>query len=310
MFKNKDYLTAYVSSQDENWAYMNYYFNTDNLDFYHYSLTDGESDYGTGKAKKDYDDRTTDYAIEWLEKNVSDDSFFLYVNFQSAHDPYEMPEGNSYYEDKWIPLLPRGFQESSLVLNRYDNALLFMDKQVGRMMDVLEEKGVLNNTIVIITSDHGEDLESKHDKYGHGMTVYNEEIHVPLIMYIPGVEHEDIYNNVNQIDFFPTLFDLLGYSIPKEFQGKIMRERNLIIFYIQTFRYYIGLIDDNMKIMLDMQDEKVEVYNLTEDPDELNNLVNSINYSVYLDEAMAWHSCQMKYYENKLWEKGELAPKC
>ncbi len=311
VFKDEGYLTAHVSSQNDEWAYINYYFNTDNLDFYHDSMADSEYDYGMGKARKDFDDRTANYAIDWLKNNVSDEPFFLYLNFQSAHSPhFRIPEGNSYYDDEWIPFLTMDFQDYVLVVNRYDNALLFIDKQIQRIIDVIEKKGEMNNTIIIITSDHGEDLEGQHDQYGHGMSIYDEEIHIPFIMYIPGIGHKDIYDNVAQIDLFPTIFDLLGYSIPEEFQGKVMRKNSLIISYIQSYRYYMGLIDNDMKIILDMHDEEIELFNLTEDPQELNNLVGSVNHSVYFNELMEWYLCQLDYYDKELWTKGELAPKC
>ena len=310
VLKDEGYSTAYFGSQDDNWAYINYYWNTSNLDVYRPSLADGEYDYGGGKAKKDYDEKTSRDAIEWL--NETEESFFLYVNFQAPHKPYSYPEDvkNSYFlPDNPEPIYTdviRGKPNH----NRYDNAVRYADRQFGKIVDFIESEGKMNNTVIVFTTDHGEDLLHRHNESGHGMSVYNEEMHVPLVLYIPGVEHQDIYDNVAQIDFFPTLFDLLDYSTPEEFQGKIMRENNRIIFYIQSFRYMIGSIKDNIKLIFDMHGEEIEVYNLTEDPEELNDLVDSIDYSKYFNVTMSWYSCQMEYYDLELWNEGIIVPDC
>jgi len=194
--------------------------------------------------------------------------------------------------------------------NRYDNAVRYADRQFGRIVDFIEEDGKLNNTIIVFTTDHGEDLLRRHGSSGHGMSIYNDEMHVPFVLYIPGQEHQDIYDNVAQVDFFPTLFDLLGYSNPEEFQGKIMKKNNRVLFYLQSFRYMIGSIKDNMKILFNMHDETIEIYNLSEDPGELNDLIDSIDSSKYFNATMGWYSCQMEYYDLELWNEGVLAPEC
>jgi len=310
VLKDEKYSTAYFGSQDDNWAYINYYWNTSNLDAYYPSLADGEYDYGSGKAKKDYDENTSRDAIEWL--NETNGSFFLYVNFQAPHKPYFYPDDkeNSFF----LPDIPESVLTDIIPTpanhNRYDNAVRYADRQFGKIVDFIEDNGKMNNTIIVFTTDHGEDLLYRHNESGHGMSIYNEEMHVPLVLYIPGQEHRDIYDNVAHIDFFPTLFDLLNYSVPEEFQGKVMRKNNRIILYLQSFRYMIGSIKDNIKIIFDMQNEEIEVYNLTEDPEELSNLVDFIDYSKNFNATMSWYSCQMEYYDLELWNEGVIVPDC
>jgi arylsulfatase A-like enzyme len=287
IFKEENYTTGYFSSQDDRWQGTNNYYNFDNLDTYSYSKTDGKIDYGFGYAEKDHDHKTANKAIAWLNE-TSSKPFFLYLNFQATHNPNAYPKGYDY------------FKPEDEKINKYDNALRYVDEQVGRIINELENLNLTNNTIIAITSDHGHDLKERHDASGHGFTIYNEELVVPAIAFLPNVPPTIVEERVSHIDFIPTLIDLLGHKIPEEFQGEIMKDGRPLYFAIQSHKYKIGMIDQELKVILDMNKKLIEVYNLTEDPNELNKL-DSRKFTNKILKLLFWHHCQIDHYKKEKW---------
>ncbi len=307
-----NYTSLYISSQDDNWANMINYYNLDTLDFYHYSLSDGTYDYGSGNARKDYDEDATKVVIEKLED--VDSPFFLYVNFQGSHYPYSYPENNSLFSDDEVSLFTNYFYidetdyESSL--NRYDNSIFYVDAQVGLILDYLEDKNLFEDTIIVITSDHGEILEPRHGNLRHGFGVYEEEVNVPLMIYFPGKEPEIVEERVRHLDVVPTILDIANISLSKEFQGEHMTKSKEIFLVTQIQTFKLGLIKNNVKYVLDGLNYVSEVYDLINDPDEQNNLVKTpkdekFYYSKYGYILYRWYNCQVKYYEKEKYLKGK-----
>ncbi len=301
IFKDEGYTTGYFSSQDDRWQSMDKYYDFENLDVYSYSLTDGLTDYGSGVAKKDYDHKTTEKAINWLNERDKEKPFFLYLNFQATHNPNAYPSENSYFKpDDGTPSIITNYDEKGV--NKYNNALRYVDEQIGEVYSFLKENGLDNNTIIAITSDHGHDLENRHDIVGHGNSIYNEELVVPAIVSIPDVVPSVVEDDVSHIDFVPTLIDLLGYPIPDEFQGETMKKGRPIFFVAQSHKYKIGLVEGDAKIIVDMNKKLVEAYNLSEDPGELKN-VNSENYEGQVLRLLFWRHCQVSYYDKEKWNR-------
>lgn len=301
---NKGYSTAYISSQDDEWADIKSYFNLTNLDRYSYSLSDNKSDYGSGKAAKDFDEETLKKAIDYI--NSSNSPFFIYVNFQATHFPYSYPEGNSYFlPQEPVPLflyIPKDNREA--MINRYDNALYYVDKQIGELFDFLVKRNIINNTIVIITSDHGENFNLTYGSLTHGENIRYPEVHVPLIIYLPDKQHRIVSDRVSNIDLIPTIIDILGFEISPDFQGIPMTKNKPIIFYNQNLNFNIGAIIGDIKYMLDMKKNVALAYNLSTDPYELDNLIKNESdkeeyHNRYGRTILSWYKCQLDYYSNK-----------
>ena len=295
--------------KDDRWQEMNEYIDTQNLDVYSYGISDGDYDYGssTGYEQKDYDHRTADKGIDWMNSVINDsEPFFLYFNFQSTHRPYARPKGyDEFRPDEYR--IPR-IRTKAIEKNKHDNSLKYVDEQIGKIVSFLEENGLKEDTVIAITSDHGHDLEDRHDFGAHGLTIYDEELLVPAIIYLPGVPHHNAISKVSHIDFVPTIVDLFGYEIPNEFQGDIMKFNRSIYFVTQSHKYKIGMIDRDIKVILNMNTDQVEVYNLREDPNELNN-INSKEYNPYILKLLFWKFCQVDYYEKEKWSK-ETIDRC
>jgi arylsulfatase A-like enzyme len=105
------------------------------------------------------------------------------------------------------------------IMAMYDAQILSVDHSLGNFIEQLNELNILNNTILIITSDHGEEF-GEHGKVGvHGHTIYNELTHVPLIVYAPGLRPEVSDKLVQSIDIMPTILGMLNIKIPPTVDG-------------------------------------------------------------------------------------------
>lgn len=150
--------------------------------------------------------------------------FFLFVNYFDTHYPYMAPPP---YDHRFgrIPDAAmrraanfeyRGgvpkplLAERDQVVAAYDNCLAFLDDQVGQLLEFLARLPERSNTIVIITSDHGEAF-GEHAAYGHGINLYREALHVPLIVFGPGIPAGLRINQiVRSREIFPTAIDLVS----------------------------------------------------------------------------------------------------
>jgi len=134
----------------------------------------------------------------WFDHR-SDRPFFLFLNYNDAHEPYEVP---STYSHRYGSIsanakhllftsetcrfyLPPGEREG--VIAAYDNSLSYIDSQLGELLRFLEHSPEWSNTYIIITADHGEGFGEHDDTYSHGLNLYREVLHVPLIIAGPGI---------------------------------------------------------------------------------------------------------------------------
>lgn len=113
----------------------------------------------------------TDEFLEWQARDSQ--PFFAFLNYFDAHDPYEPP----------APWLTR-FSAAPDAMARYDGGIAYMDDELGRLMRELAGRGLLDNTIVVVTSDHGE-LHGEHGLFNHGNALYLPLLHVPLVLRYP-----------------------------------------------------------------------------------------------------------------------------
>ncbi|MDX2037813.1 MAG: sulfatase [Isosphaeraceae bacterium] len=139
--------------------------------------------------------------LEWLDSRPADARpFFVFLNFFDAHDPYvppvdhalrfgpgpkSMEERRLMYE--WFIRDKRSVTDAErrLVNDAYDECIAALDSELGRLFDALAERGRLDDTLVIVTADHGEHF-GEHDLYGHAASLYPQETHVPLVILPPG----------------------------------------------------------------------------------------------------------------------------
>src|SRR5262249_26144673 len=129
--------------------------------------------------------------------------FFAFLNYLDAHSPYVTPAGfdrhfgvkpgspaDSHTLDQWFTLDKEklGPRDLRLASDAYDDCLAYLDEQLGRLFDEPDRRGLLGNTLVIVTADHGEHF-GEHRLYCHASSLYDPEIHVPLLALLPGGAH-------------------------------------------------------------------------------------------------------------------------
>jgi arylsulfatase A-like enzyme/Flp pilus assembly protein TadD len=203
-------------------------------------------------------------AAAWLEGRTG--PWFLWLHLFDPHQPYQPPE----------PFLSQ-YPDAP-----YDGEIAYADSALGRLLDSLEEGKEAGRTAVIYTADHGESL-GEHGETTHGYFAYNATLRVPLILALPGAKAARIEANVGHVDIFPTVCDLAGGKAPAGLHGRSLlplvqgRKRPdrpiyfeaLTAYYNRGWSPLCGYILGRDKFM---ESPIPEVYDLEEDPAELENL--------------------------------------
>lgn len=191
-----------------------------------------------GNCEGRFADTVDREALDWLSSPRRDGRpFFAFLNYTDAHDPFLLPEGNSYQfvsepvseSDKamlknWfdIPKSQLSDRELELARDAYDDCIAYMDKQLGIYLEELERRGELKNTAIVIAGDHGE-MWGEHQVYGHSKSLYRGETRVPLIIVAPerGVPAGRVVADpVSLRDIPATVVDLLGLEDRSPFPGR------------------------------------------------------------------------------------------
>lgn len=171
---------------------------------------------------------------EWLSKNQQE-PFFLFLHFFDVHSDYcSLPqyekqflrpyEGNangttSQLKDFREGKVSMDHKDAEHLIDLYDAGIRQMDDGIFRLLNYLEYEGLLNKTLVIITSDHGEEFFD-HGDVLHGRTHYQEVIQVPMLIRGPGIpKSKKIQDPVSLVDFVPTILSLLDINCPSNLDG-------------------------------------------------------------------------------------------
>jgi arylsulfatase A-like enzyme len=164
-------------------------------------------------------------ALQWLDRD-RDRPFFAWLHYRDVHAPYAPPPpfdrkfaGAAETMLPWLSarITPadRGRADAALahLVARYDGDVRYTDHQIAQLLAALERRGLLERTVVVVTADHG-DAFLEHGQLGHDQTLYEEELHVPLIVVRPGEIPRVVDDLVSTMDLFPTLLELAGVPAP------------------------------------------------------------------------------------------------
>ena len=143
-------------------------------------------------------------AVRWLDSRP-EGPFFLWLHLYDPHDPYTPPEP---YKSRY----PR---------NPYEAEVAYTDSLIGEFRQALDERGLLESSLLILTADHGEGLGQHREGY-HGFFIYDSTMHVPLILRLPFGDFagREVGAVVSHVDLLPTLLEATGQPIPEGVQGK------------------------------------------------------------------------------------------
>ncbi len=284
-------------------------------------------------------------ASEFIDRHSreGDRPFLAYLHFLDVHDPHRIPaaefsrmaDPSAFVFDMQDTLLletmvmrawwstvqkwrgegedpgevARYFEDYS---DLYDSSIAYWDEAVGAILEALRRNGLDRNTVVLVTSDHGEQL-LEHGFFGHANSGYDVGLHVPLVLFDPAEDGigRRISRPVSLIDVLPTLLERAGMPVPEQVQGrslwpfsgtaKALTEARPIhsegTFFanrpvgtlIQTLR------EGRWKLILDRLRDTKELYDLSRDPGETRNLLET-----EADEAARLYGAMQRHYNRNL----------
>ncbi len=251
----------------------------------------------------------TDAAIRFLEEQKGDKPFLCYVAFNCPHDPRLAPKpyhdrlnankppvpanflpqhpfnnGAMVIRDEELAPWPRTAEIVQQHLADYYASIEFMDDQVGRILVALQASGQASNTIVVFSSDHGLAIGS-HGLFGK-QNLYDHSMHSPLLMMGPGIPKGRQSDALCYLfDIFPTLGELAGVSAPEGSEGlslaplldgKKTKHRDLVFTAYTSVQRAVR--DDRWKLIVYTQINKSQLFDLHNDPNEMNDLAGDPKY--------------------------------
>jgi arylsulfatase A-like enzyme len=266
--------------------------------------------------KVDPAETLTDIGIKYIDK-LKDKKFFLYLHYIGLHWPYTPPKpysemfdpdynGNHIFNET-SDEISRGDlifnntlskKEIEHAIAHYDGSIRHVDFQLGRLLAHLDSLNLTDNTLIILTADHGEGFGEHNLYFQHGEYLYDEGIRVPLILKHPKLPKKKIEKQVQSTDIMPTVLEILkiplidkigGLSLmPMIEEDKVLRAYTFAEsgknFFKQNKRSYFEGIKgkwrmirtDEWKLIYIPHPEKdiYELYNLKEDPGEKSNLID------------------------------------
>ena len=256
--------------------------------------------------------RTIIAAERWLEKHYKE-RFFLYIDTWDPHEPWDPPR---WYVERYLPdydgrvVAPcyweyeeRGVSEEDLKVAHacYCGEVSMVDRWVGRLIDKLEAMGLMENTAIIFTADHGFYF-GEHGQFGKARLekgkwfrspIYEEVARIPLLVYIPGVEPRRTNALVSAVDIMPTVLEMAGVEIPETVQGRSLmpiirgeeeRGRDFVVTSLPLYnpgdvtravdafeRNVVEFVPSTItteewSLLYSAEGQPVELYNLREDP--------------------------------------------
>ena len=180
--------------------------------------------------------KTFQGAVDWLKANEGEDDYFLWVEAFDPHEPFDCPqEYLDLYGDDWDGPLYNwsgydtvdGVSEATKHLQRqYAATLTMTDRWFGKLLDEIERQNGFEDTLIILTTDHGHMLGEKNRTGKNHWHAWNEMAHLPLIVHLPGSYHagERRSQLTQNIDIMPTLLDYFGASCEQSIHGESWME--------------------------------------------------------------------------------------
>jgi arylsulfatase A-like enzyme len=249
---------------------------------------------------------------KWLEANHSR-PFFLFIHCYDIHGPYNPPPPyNTIFHDFTYTgtLVPsnetlKAANEDKLMISTedlrhfmafYDGGIRYTDEKIGEFLSYLKDVGLYDQSLIIITSDHGEEFK-EHNSLGHTQLYYRPNLHVPLIMHIPNYPPKEvrIRDLVQSIDLLPTILDVAGLPAHPKAQGSsllplIKRYKNRlnqvlwrvfhpfakdthVSFAEQIHTDQWSIIADDYQMIANSEVSSIQLFNLKDDPLAKTNIV-------------------------------------
>jgi arylsulfatase A-like enzyme len=220
-----------------------------------------------------HDQALIDGVIKWLGEDEAK-PFFVKLWTHMSHHPYEpMPDRPliDFFKDNG-PLPADDYD-----LGRHLNTIHFVDEQLGRLFAHLRERGLADDTLVLITGDHGEAFGDPHQAWGHGSRVYDECSRVPLMVWSPRLFPQGQRTRIvgGHVDINPTIADVLGAEPSPTWRGRSLFDEHRsgrAYFYAANDDYLLGVREGKWKYIYNATRGRDELYDMEADKDELTNV--------------------------------------
>lgn len=236
---------------------------------------------------------------EWLAADT-EQPFFLFMNFCDPHAPYIPPFEHDLYSDDSTDLespravdvaynrQPVSDEMREHLISLYDGEVHYMDKQIGNVLEDLHNRGVYNDTLIIVTSDHGEYF-GEHGRLGHGGHLHEVVVKIPLLVKYPESRQTGrLDHRVSLVDLMPTVLEETGLEPPPDMEGQSLRHGSRPVIAelypsadrVKTYgeearRTLRALYVDHWKLVQETgtgESPEYLLYNVTEDPGETTDL--------------------------------------
>jgi len=264
-------------------------------------------------------------AMEWLQEN-KEKKFFMFLHGYDCHGQNVPANGFDYrfvdkgYDKKFTgsaqeqeALREEGLEKGTVALRDedvkfwraiYDEKIQRTDAMFKGFLAELEKMGLMDKTIFVLTSDHGTEFH-EHKRFDHGFSLYDELVHVPLIIKLPGVKAgKTITDQISSVDVMPTIMDLLDFT-PSPRMKRQLRGESLVpalkgkkvakdVYSETDYRQYTYkrsvTTRDGWKFIYTLEDKSRELYNLKNDPAETKNLIAQESRRAYeLEQKLFAH---------------------
>ncbi len=270
LFRDRGYRTSFLTPSDMTWADWRPFVSARGFnevrDYHDLPCDTMISSWGV-------EDRClVDGLIEFIERDPRQ-PFFAMAWTQQTHHPYEptpgLPVLDLFREDEAVP--------DAYDLGRYLNVLHETDAQLARLFETVRRLNLADDTLIVVVGDHGQAFGFPHDSYLQGRTVYEEDVHVPLMFWFPRSYRTAARSAVvgGQVDLAPTIASLAGLAAAADWQGSSLFDTARpprAYFYVAQDEFKLGVRENNWKYILDLRVGAQELFDLDHDPAEQHNL--------------------------------------
>jgi arylsulfatase A-like enzyme len=297
VFRDRAYRTAFLTPSDLSWAGWDAFLHTRGFDevrdYRGMACSEQISSWGVA------DRCLIDALVEYVGR---DDRrpFFVMGWTQQTHHPYEPTPGAPMFD----LLHEREPVPDAYDLDRYLNVLHETDGSLARVFEAVRRRGPADDTIVVVVGDHGQAFGYPHDSYLQGRTAYEEDVHVPMLIWSPRRYRSETHAPVvgGHVDLAPTIADLTGVPPAPDWQGRNLFDRShppRAYFYVAQDEFKLGIREGEWKYVFDLRSGTDELYNLAHDPDEQHRVAGEEQRATRLRQRLAaWAEANRRQYTN------------
>jgi arylsulfatase A-like enzyme len=229
--------------------------------------------------------------LTWLDGLPAGERFFITYLPIAGHHPYATPA-------------PGPFPENDM-RGCYLNSLHYADAALGLLIEGLRERHHDRDTLWVIFGDHGEAFGQHEGNFGHTLFVYEENVHVPLLITANGLTGEPVRvrEPASLLDVAPTVLDLLGLGVPSSYEGEslLTPEPRMALFFTDYTLSVLGLRDEHWKFFHEIDSGRSKLFDLRADPGERVDLSsqNAVRAATYRTHLLRWCGYQRERINNR-----------